>query len=295
MKCHLCSHEGPPLESSRIRSNIGRHRNDHFAVWRCAACRSLSCERLADYAPYYQGYALRNMERGRLVDEWYGNILKRLQQAGLGEQNTILDFGCGHGLLISYLRDRGYARVRGYDPYTPEFASREALAAMYDFVLCIDVIEHDPEPRALLRTLIDRVRPGGCLCLGTPNAEFINLAQPEKFIHYLHLPCHVHLLTPSLLDRIVCEEFGLRRVASYDHWFMDSWIPGASPEFFERFMRVHGNDMESAFEKPRLTTFIKHPSLIYFLFFGWFHSRRRRDYIMTLYQRPADGNDRQAP
>jgi 2-polyprenyl-3-methyl-5-hydroxy-6-metoxy-1,4-benzoquinol methylase len=288
MKCHLCFHAGPALEKARVRSNIARHRNDYFEVERCAACRSLSCEPVPDYAPYYSGYALRHMARGRLVDEWYGNILKRLQRAGLKEQDTILDFGCGHGLLISYLRDRGYTRVSGYDPYTPEFAAQESLAAVYDFVLCIDVIEHDPEPRALLKTLSDRVKPGGRLCIGTPDAEFIDLSQPEKFIHYLHLPCHVHLLTSPILDRMVCEELGLRRVASYDHWFMDSWIPGASPAFFERFMRVHGNDMESAFEQPRLATFLGNPSLIYFLFFGWLHSRDRRDYIMTIYQRPVE-------
>jgi 2-polyprenyl-3-methyl-5-hydroxy-6-metoxy-1,4-benzoquinol methylase len=288
MKCHLCFHAGPALEKARVRSNIARHRNDYFEVERCAACRSLSCEPVPDYAPYYSGYALRHMARGRLVDEWYGNILERLQRAGLEKQDTILDFGCGHGLLISYLRDQGYTRVNGYDPYTPEFAGQESLAAVYDLVLCIDVIEHDPEPRALLKTLSDRVKPGGLLCIGTPDAEFIDLSQPEKYIHYLHLSCHVHVLTSPVLDRMVCEELGLRRVASWDHWFMDSWIPGASPAFFERFMRVHGNDMESAFEQPRLTTFLSHPSLIYFLFFGWLHSRDRRDYIMTIYQRPVE-------
>ncbi len=102
----------------------------------------------------------------------------------------VADAGCGGGLLAESMARAG-ATVCGIDlaPGMIEVArlhaaaqglaldyrveSVESLAARtpqgFDVVTCMEMIEHVPDPAALLRTLAALLRPGGALFLSTLN------------------------------------------------------------------------------------------------------------------------------
>jgi 2-polyprenyl-6-hydroxyphenyl methylase/3-demethylubiquinone-9 3-methyltransferase len=99
---------------------------------------------------------------------------------------SALDVGCGAGLLAEPLRRLG-AEVTAVDA-APELvaaarahaaaqglvidyraAGVEALEGQYDLVTALEVIEHVADPQAFVRTLADRLAPGGLLILSTPN------------------------------------------------------------------------------------------------------------------------------
>ena len=99
---------------------------------------------------------------------------------------SALDVGCGAGLLAEPLRRLG-AEVTAVDA-APELvaaarahaaaqglvidyraAGVEALEGEYDLVTALEVIEHVADPQAFVRTLADRLAPGGLLILSTPN------------------------------------------------------------------------------------------------------------------------------
>ncbi|HSL93072.1 MAG TPA: class I SAM-dependent methyltransferase [Bacillota bacterium] len=75
----------------------------------------------------------------------------------------VLDYGCGPGpVLYELLRRDGY-QVDTYDP----FFSPAPPEGTYDLITCTEVVEHVHEPVAIWSSLVDRIAPGGMLCLMT--------------------------------------------------------------------------------------------------------------------------------
>lgn len=143
-------------------------------------------------------------------------------------QCRVLDVGCGGGLLAEALAARG-ARVTGIDlaPGMIEVArlhaaesglavdyrvaDAEQLAAAapgaFDVVTCMEMLEHVPEPAAMVATLAALVRPGGALFVSTLNRNLRSFLQAIVAGEYLLrlLPRGTHeyerLIRPSELAR----------------------------------------------------------------------------------------------
>jgi 2-polyprenyl-3-methyl-5-hydroxy-6-metoxy-1,4-benzoquinol methylase len=113
-----------------------------------------------------------------------------------GEHGRILDVGCAQGTLGLTLAERGfrvslldvrpgnidYARARHergeVDFHAGLLGPETPASGDYDVVVCTEVLEHVPEPSRLLSELAAKLRPGGALCLTTPNADYLLSALP---------------------------------------------------------------------------------------------------------------------
>jgi len=139
----------------------------------------------------------------------------------------ILDVGCGGGLVSEPLARLG-AQVTGVDP-TPDsiavarrHAEAQGLAidyravrvedlaaarARFDALVCMEVIEHVPDPAAFVATLAGLVRPGGMLILSTLNRTLKSYALAIVAAEYVlgWLPRGTHnwdrFVTPGELSR----------------------------------------------------------------------------------------------
>lgn len=108
----------------------------------------------------------------------------------------IVDVGCGGGLVSEPLARLG-AAVTAIDPTADSIAvarahaasqgldidyrttSIEELAAsgaQFDAAVCMEVIEHVPDPAAFVRSISDSVRPGGMLIFSTLNRTWKSYA-----------------------------------------------------------------------------------------------------------------------
>ena len=142
------------------------------------------------FNPYYV-FSLAHWHMYKTQRDFRRQIIK-------SSQGNVLDYGAGIGDLCIELVKKGltvnYADLNGK---TFEFAkwlfkknnldikmidlSKEALTQEYDTVICVDVIEHVSDPRALLRDLALCVRRGGSLIITNLQLEEISQDHPMHF------------------------------------------------------------------------------------------------------------------
>ncbi|HEV2650176.1 MAG TPA: bifunctional 2-polyprenyl-6-hydroxyphenol methylase/3-demethylubiquinol 3-O-methyltransferase UbiG [Rhizomicrobium sp.] len=144
---------------------------------------------------------------------------------------TLLDIGCGGGLLSEPAARMGFA-VTGVDPSEKNIGtakahaassgltidyrtgSAESLTGNYDVVLNMEVVEHVADLRAYLRACAGLVKPGGLMLVATLNKTLKSLALAKIGAEYVlrWLPAGTHdwnrFVAPSDLRRML-EESGL--------------------------------------------------------------------------------------
>ena len=146
------------------------------------------------------------------------------------KDKKVLDVGCGGGLLCESLYDFG-AIVTGIDAAGPgievakihaqknnknikyfEKTAEELNAEYieyYDVVTCLEVLEHVPDPKSLIKTCVQLLKPGGLLFLSTINKNprsWITAIVGAEYIFNL-LPKGTHefdkFIKPSSLAKYV--------------------------------------------------------------------------------------------
>ena len=142
---------------------------------------------------------------------------------------TMLDIGCGGGLISEPLSRLG-ASVTGIEPADANIGaarahsaamgleinyqalSAEDLAAQgrtFDCVVCLEVVEHVPDPAAFVRVCATLVRPGGLMILSTINrtlkSYLLAIIGAEYVLRWLPVGTHQwdRFITPIELDRHV--------------------------------------------------------------------------------------------
>jgi len=146
----------------------------------------------------WKTYELQAVERGQAV-------LKEVQQHTDIRGKNILDLGCGTGgISVAFAKEGG--NVVGLDsgntnPLNTKMAKLRAKEekvdiaficgdaqrmpfreAMFDVILCNDVIEHVAKPKELAKEISEALKPDGILYLSAPNK--FSLPNIYKDTHY---------------------------------------------------------------------------------------------------------------
>jgi SAM-dependent methyltransferase len=294
LECNLCGDPGTlagaaeaGAEVGAVPCNVREFTTDLFTLWRCTGCGSLHCAEDADLDRYYAHYPLKTQKLSFNDRIGYRNRLRLLQAQGLSASAHILDYGCGAGLFVEFLREQGMENAAGYDPFVPEYADRRRLEEQYDAVVSYDVIEHSVDPRAFLRSLVNLVKPGGLVVIGTPNAQ--NVSVRRKGDPSLHVPYHRHILSERALLALG-QEVGCEPAQVYERSFYDSLYPTVNSRFMWRYIQKTGGLLDAAVEPPRTGLVLRSPDLLFFAFFGYFFPRG--DNVIVSFRTPLPGSRR---
>jgi len=281
-ECNVCNGNGKyenTQDSRDIACNVRAFQHEVFTVWRCPSCGSLHCKQPIDAGRYYRSYPVKS----HTLDFWartaYTNYLRRLTQVKINQASSVLDYGCGPGLLVEFLKQSGFQDVAGFDAHVPKFSNKAALDRTYDLVITQDVIEHVDNPREWLESLVQLLNPEGIICIGTPNAAEIDLSQADTFALSLHQPYHRHLLSYRALIAMA-EKAGLKAIAQHDRFYYDTLYPTVNYRFLRAYVRRAGNLLDAAFEKPHLAMVLTSPKLWFLALFGYFFPPRSEMMIL---------------
>lgn len=287
MRCNVCGAETSDPETGEVRSNVRKFAHEKFAVWRCAACKSIHARDEVDLAYYYADYPfhkLGNQETDWMLRAMYKSQLKRLTDAGFAKGKSLIDYGCGSGKFLRFLREEGFTDLAGYDEYSEAFADKAVLDRQYDCVMTQDLIEHVPEPQEIVKTLSALAKPGGIISIGTPNAEAIDLKDPEPRVHTLHQPYHRHILSKTALQTLG-KDIGWKLVAYYPKMYSNTWLPFVNNQFIDFYFKCHDNNCDLAAEPINPASWkLWTPVTLFPAFFGNFYAPECD--VTAVFQRP---------
>lgn len=136
---------------------------------------------------------------------------------GLRGRARVLDVGCGRGVILGALADRGFEvhgveisedAARGADPraeirVAPTLADAGYPDAFFDQVIIWHVFEHLEDPRATLASIHRILKPGGRFIIAVPNfsSRQARLTGPAWF--HLDLPRHLYQFPLAALNDLL--------------------------------------------------------------------------------------------
>lgn len=260
MKCRVCgSDEDHPAFQAREMMFGSRTVFDYFQCIRC------SCLQISSFPvninEYYSGdyysymaerrepfflrrwlarardsYAVTGVgSLGRFLYKIFPNHnLKSLQGKIATKYTRILDVGCGSGKLLFALRELGYSRVLGVDPFLSsgiiydnglviKNCKLSEVGGEYDLIMFHHSFEHVPDPLATLREVVELLSPNGCCYLRVPIVS--SFAWEHYGVNWAQLdaPRHFYLHSCESM-RMLCDRVGLSiQNVTYDSTAFQFW------------------------------------------------------------------------
>lgn len=174
----------------------------------------------------------------------------------------LLDFGCGAAGFLRKARRLADTvagielerRVREYrDGQLTIYPDTESAGGGYDLITAFHVVEHLPDPRAMLKTLANMLADNGRMVIEVPSSEdaLLTLYDSEAFQHFTYWSQHLFLFNAETLRRLA-EQAGLRIVAirQYQRYPLSNhlhWLSQGKPGGHQKWNFLDSTELQMAY------------------------------------------------
>jgi SAM-dependent methyltransferase len=266
-ECLRVSYDDPAMTDAlqRLYADVGRYEpaatsGGHYIIRRCTHCQLLFQAEVPSPAlmdAVYGDWHHPEKTRSHLVSianpERALHVAREVSLAwqlarAPGHALRILDYGCGLGPWAGMAVAFG-AETWGVElsPERREHCARlgirmvsppELPPAYFDYIQLDQVLKHLVEPLALLRSLVNHLRPGGVICVAVPSARCVPARLPHWREEFARRDFGALMPIEPLLHlngfnhhnlRVLGLRCGLEPLNPPWRLLLQLWAPGASP------------------------------------------------------------------
>lgn len=213
--CPYCHAESPLyFQSQDYNRNITQETFDHY---RCPQCKLIFISpipaNLADYYAetyYFIPESAAYLEAGSEPERYKIDIVQRFSTSG-----RLLEIGPSYGSFTYLAKKAGFevdaiemdsrccqflkevVGVNTINSNDPVDVVKQAVP--YDVIALWHVIEHVPDPWALLDAIYRNLKPGGIVVLAAPNPDAFQFRVMGRYWPHVDAPRHVSLIPMKLI------------------------------------------------------------------------------------------------
>ena len=173
---------------------------------------------------------------GNILFKKFGEptYITRLKIAGVGLKDSILDVGCGKGILLHKMKESGFENVIGIDPFIEDTISYpnglkilkkdfNELAGKFDFIMFNHSFEHMEKPLEVMKQSNRLLNKNKFLLLRIPVADSYAFKRFRENWCSLDAPRHLFLHTKKSIELLARESgFEIKKI-NYDSRSWQLW------------------------------------------------------------------------
>ena len=267
MTCYLCNSSHFITRKGEVRDAPG------MQILQCDNCGLVSLSATDHIGPgFYENSGMHGAEPTPMDSwlkdtEWDDQRRFEMVKAMLSNKR-LLDFGCGAAGFLQRAKTLAAdvigieleARVR--DHWAGQFnivPSVEAAGGGYDLITAFHVVEHLPDPRAMLGSLAKMLGPRGRMIVEVPSAEdaLLTLYDCNAFQRFTYWSQHLFLFNVATLE-MLARQSGLRVVAiqHYQRYPLSNhlhWLSQGKPGGHQRWAFLDTPEMARAYANTLAT------------------------------------------
>ncbi|MGM7634560.1 class I SAM-dependent methyltransferase [Bacillus sp. Hm123] len=210
--CYLCDSEHIVERHGRVRDS------EELKVMECKNCSLVflsSFDHIND-----QFYEQSGMMDGKIeIQKYRNNSYKDDKRRALYIQDqilnkTLLDFGCGGGGLLHFLKNKTeYIAGVELDNHLNKVINNEGVKCYkniedvketFDYITLFHVLEHFSDPLNMLEQLKRYLKPNGKIVIEVPNSDdaLLTLFNSSAFANFTYWSCHLFLFNAKTLNEL---------------------------------------------------------------------------------------------
>jgi len=176
----------------------------------------------------------------------------------------VLDFGCGNGGFLLRIKDSVKSLVgvdlemalsSHFDDQGIAFANElNQVSGQYDVITLFHVLEHLPDPAAILNKLKQLLSPGGQIIIEVPNANdaLLTIYESEAFSNFTYWSFHLFIFNADTL-RLIFKRIGaniryikyIQRYSLANHLY---WITQGKPDGDTKWSFINSTALTKCYE-----------------------------------------------